>query len=95
MKREIVSQPAGVAKPGVLALARSTGSPLLPVAAAATPAWCPRSWDRLLVPLPFARVRIVYADPLSVPADADSLEGARRQLTTRLDAAGAHAARIP
>jgi lysophospholipid acyltransferase (LPLAT)-like uncharacterized protein len=77
--------PAGVTKRGVVAAARRTGRSVLPVGAIAQRAWRIGSWDRLLVPRPFARVRVSYSDPESVPED-DSLEAVGRRLASRLDA---------
>ncbi|HEX6133931.1 MAG TPA: lysophospholipid acyltransferase family protein [Longimicrobiales bacterium] len=56
-------------KPGVIQLAQITGAPLVPVAAAASRAWWFTSWDRFLVPRPFARLHVAYADPIFVPRD--------------------------
>lgn len=56
--------PARSAKPGAAFAAMRTGAVIVPVAAGATRAWRLRSWDRLMVPAPFARVRIVYGEPL-------------------------------
>lgn len=56
--------PARRAKPGAAFAAMRTRAVIVPVAAGATPAWRLRSWDRLLVPAPFAKVRIVYGEPL-------------------------------
>jgi len=61
--------PARRARPGALALARTTGSPLLPVAAVASPCWRLGSWDRLRLPWPGARVVVVVGEAL--PAEAD------------------------
>ncbi|MEX0907748.1 MAG: lysophospholipid acyltransferase family protein [Gemmatimonadota bacterium] len=58
-------------KPGVLQLAQLTGAPLIPVAAAATRAWWFESWDRFLVPKPFARIAVSYGEPMLVPRTAD------------------------
>lgn len=77
--------PARRAKPGLLAAARRTGAPILPVAAHARPAFAARSWDGFLVPLPFARVRIVYGPPLRVEAHERSLAGAQDRLEAALD----------
>ncbi len=79
--------PARHAKPGVLALARGTGAPLYPLAIAARPALRLSSWDRTLVPLPFARVLCLYGEPLRVPGDAgpSELEDARLRLERDLD----------
>lgn len=79
--------PARQAKPGVLALARGTGAPLYPLAIAARPALRLGSWDRTLVPLPFARVICLYGEPLRVSRDAneEDLERARLRLDRELD----------
>lgn len=65
-------------KPGPLIAAQHTGLPLIPVSAAVDRAWELRSWDRFLVPKPFARIRIRVGDPVHVPAHAD-----RRELRAR------------
>jgi hypothetical protein len=74
--------PAGIVKPGVVAAARRSGAPILPVTAAADRAWRARSWDGLAVPKPFARVRVAYGAPWDPPAG--DLE-ACRELAIRLD----------
>ena len=81
--------PAFVVKPGVLALAAATGAPLVPVGIAARPALQLGSWDRALLPTPFARVFLHYGEPLEVPrsANAAALDAAREQLTEGLQRA--------
>jgi hypothetical protein len=86
--------PAGIAKAGAVALARATGARLVPIGIAAAPGIRFGSWDRTTLPLPFARVRIVFGAPLHVPEDAstDALESRRAQLEAelhRLDALAA------
>lgn len=73
--------PRRVVKPGILAAAARSGAWVLPIHAEADRCWRLRSWDRFVVPRPFARVRIGYGDPFRVPAGSD-LE------TAALDAAG-------
>jgi len=53
-------------KGGVLRAARLGGAYVVPLHAGAERAWRLRSWDRLLVPRPFARVRIAYGAPFLV-----------------------------
>lgn len=62
--------PAGVFKPGALAVAQATGLPIVPVALAASGGWRFRSWDGFLVPHPLSRIRIEYGAPRWVPRDA-------------------------
>jgi len=78
--------PSGVAKPGIVALARATGARLVPVGVAAAPVWRFGSWDRARLPRPFARVRCVYGEPLSVPRDAspEALEADRAHFEAEL-----------
>ena len=47
-----------------------------------------RSWDQLIVPLPFARVLIEVGEPLAIPphASAEQLEDCRSELERRLAA---------
>jgi len=66
--------PAHTSKTGPVALARLTGRPLTPVRFDAWPAIRFRSWDRTLLPLPFARVQMTYGDPVEVPGDLDEAE---------------------
>ncbi len=56
-------------KPGVIAAARFTGLPIIPVAFSARPARRLGSWDRTLVPFPFSRGLFVCGEPLRVARD--------------------------
>ncbi|HEX2165599.1 MAG TPA: lysophospholipid acyltransferase family protein, partial [Longimicrobiales bacterium] len=60
-------------KPGVLQLAQLTGVPIVPLAAAASRSWWFVSWDRFLIPQPFARLHVEYGDPIFVSRDAGDL----------------------
>jgi lysophospholipid acyltransferase (LPLAT)-like uncharacterized protein len=62
--------PYRVPKPGALIVGRASGLPLLPWGLAARPAVRLRRWDRYVVPLPFARIRLVEAKPIRVARDA-------------------------
>jgi hypothetical protein len=85
--------PAGVAKPGAVQLGRATGLPIVPGAWCARPVWRFRSWDRTMVPLPFARIVFAFSESLLVPPSADAAEMTRLQneLTRRLADARARA----
>jgi lysophospholipid acyltransferase (LPLAT)-like uncharacterized protein len=83
-------------KPGVLQLAQLTGVPLVPVAAAASRSWWFVSWDRFLVPQPFARLHVAYGNPVQVPRQtADLADVAARteatlgELMARVESAAA------
>ena len=76
----------GRVQPGAVALAKRTGHALLPVAAAADRRRRVDSWDRFEIPLPGARVRILYGEPVFVPPGADraEMEACRRRLEADL-----------
>jgi lysophospholipid acyltransferase (LPLAT)-like uncharacterized protein len=78
--------PAGIAKPGIVALARHSATPIQPVALAARPALRLGSWDRSIVPLPFARVVCAFGKPMESGGTGDeSPEDARaRDVSRRL-----------
>ena len=75
--------PRGVLKPGPILTAQRTGLPILPVSAGATRGWTFNSWDRMLVPKPFSRVRVCYGEPYRVDPDED-VETARLALENEL-----------
>lgn len=50
--------PRGVPKPGYLSLCSTTGARLFVVTATASSSLKFKSWDRMFIPLPFARIRI-------------------------------------
>lgn len=74
--------PRYAAKPGVIHLAKATGAPIFPATYAASRALRLRSWDRLIIPLPFSRVTIAVGDPVRVSraAAAEQMEEHRLRL---------------
>jgi len=78
--------PRGSVKVGLIRLAATAGRSIQPVLGAARPAKEFRSWDRFLLPWPFARVVVNYAEPMAVPADADAAtcERLARELEVRI-----------
>jgi lysophospholipid acyltransferase (LPLAT)-like uncharacterized protein len=70
-------------KVGVVVLAQMSGAAILPLGFASTRAWRLRSWDRMLVPKPFARVMVWVGAPQSVPRDVE-LEMERQRLESHL-----------
>jgi lysophospholipid acyltransferase (LPLAT)-like uncharacterized protein len=62
--------PAHVFAPGAAIAAQRTGASILPTRASASRAWRLKSWDRFLVPKPFARVDVVYGTPTTVEASS-------------------------
>ena len=60
--------PAESFAPGALVAAQRADCYILPVAIFARPAWRLGSWDRFMIPKPFARVTIAYGEPSKVLA---------------------------
>ena len=69
--------PARRTKPGALFLAAQLGWPVVPIAFAARPRKELRTWDRFILPAPFAKVGIVSGEPLAIDRDASDDELAR------------------
>lgn len=72
--------PALTFQPGALVAAQRAGVPVVAMSVHVDRAWRLRSWDRFIVPKPFARVTIAWGDPMivggSTPREAAS-ESAR------------------
>jgi lysophospholipid acyltransferase (LPLAT)-like uncharacterized protein len=68
---------------GLIVLAAATGAPIVPLAFAARPARRLASWDRFLIPMPFARAAVVFGAAATVPRGADR-EAARADVERAL-----------
>lgn len=79
--------PPRVAKVGTVLSARDAGVPIIPVVWSADRCWVLNSWDRYMIPKPFARVAVYYGEPIWVPprVRGEALEGCRRLLEDRLN----------
>lgn len=82
--------PANQAKSGSLLLAQMTRAPLLPMSFSASRYWQLGSWDRLIIPKPFARITLVIGAPIEV-ARGDDVEARAAVLTEQLGALDDHA----
>ncbi len=77
--------PAHVAKPGAVILARESGLPIRPWAFALRPAVRLRGrWDRMLLPLPFSRIRVLLGEPLRI-GPRDPLRPRLAELQSAMD----------
>ena len=74
--------PAREVKNGVIIIARDSGAPAIPVTWGADRCWILNSWDRLMIPKPFARIVFHYGEPVRVPesANGEEIERYRRTL---------------
>jgi lysophospholipid acyltransferase (LPLAT)-like uncharacterized protein len=71
--------PSGVVQQGIMLMAKKSGAALVPVGVAADRRWLAPTWDRYMVPKPFAKCLMVFGDPVSLSPDVDdvALEEAR------------------
>jgi lysophospholipid acyltransferase (LPLAT)-like uncharacterized protein len=64
--------PARVAKKGMIVLAMETGLPILPVIWSAPRVWTSqKSWDKTMVPMPFAPITINLINPITIPPNLE------------------------
>lgn len=72
---------------GIVALARKSGRPIVPVAVTCSRRIDLNSWDRSSIGLPFGTTALVIGAPIHVAPDADdfAVETARRAVETELD----------
>jgi lysophospholipid acyltransferase (LPLAT)-like uncharacterized protein len=83
--------PARVSQAGAMIAAARAQTVIVPAAVHAAAAWRLGSWDRFLVPRPFARVTVAYGEPLHL-SGMTAREAAAQ--TARLDDAMTEAAGI-
>jgi lysophospholipid acyltransferase (LPLAT)-like uncharacterized protein len=76
--------PAMTFAPGALVAAQRSDSFILPVAASADRAWRLRSWDKFMIPKPFARVTVAYGAPAKVIATTSRAAAEERSRFERL-----------
>jgi lysophospholipid acyltransferase (LPLAT)-like uncharacterized protein len=66
--------PARVFSPGAAVAAQRAGVPIVPLYVTASSAWRFKSWDRFMIPKPFAKVLVTLGEPTEVrgstPAEA-------------------------
>jgi len=74
-------------KPGIITMARLSGVPIIPVCYSTQRKRFIKSWDRLLVPFPFGRGKVIWGEPVHVSKDIDrdGEERVRVDLETRMN----------
>ena len=72
---------------GPIRLAKLTGVPLMPCTFAVRNHKQLNSWDKLVVPLPFGKGKIIWGTPVTVPADADErmIEHIRERIESEMN----------
>ena len=83
-------------QPGIIALARLSGAPIVPATYAVSRRVAADSWDRFVIALPFSRGVYLWGQPIHVAADADAddMEESRCLLEERLNTLTADADRM-
>jgi lysophospholipid acyltransferase (LPLAT)-like uncharacterized protein len=74
--------PVYEATPGVIFLAQKSGAPIVPIHMEYSSCWRMKSWDRFIVPRPFATLRAIFGAPISIRplSDAGQFEAERLRL---------------
>lgn len=62
------------AKPGPVFLAKLTGNPILPFLIEPKSCWTIKSWDKLQIPKPFTRARLIIAEPIPVEQELSEVQ---------------------
>jgi lysophospholipid acyltransferase (LPLAT)-like uncharacterized protein len=71
-------------KPGIVALAKKTGYPIVPISYSGSKIKVFSSWDRFILPYPFSTCRIIYGKPVVVPKTGDPEE--ENEMVVKLEA---------
>jgi lysophospholipid acyltransferase (LPLAT)-like uncharacterized protein len=74
--------PAYELGPGIIFLAQKTGAPIVPINMEYSSCWRVKSWDRFIIPRPFARVRVIIGQPHRIRSTStpEELENERLRL---------------
>lgn len=85
--------PRYVAKFGPVALSKNTGAPIRCFYVGLSRAWELHTWDRLMIPKPWARAYVRFSAPIVVPAGADDaqMKEMYRQMQSALERVQAYA----
>jgi len=69
---------------GIVFLAQKSGAPVVPIHMEYSSCWRMKSWDRFVVPRPFAKLRAIFGAPIHVPptttTDAEQFETERQRI---------------
>lgn len=78
--------PSKVVQGGIMVMAKKAGAWLVPCGVSARPRFLANSWDRYMVPYPFARCLLNFGEPISVPSDAsdEQVEEIRQKLQAEI-----------
>ncbi|MDY6934466.1 MAG: lysophospholipid acyltransferase family protein [Spirochaetota bacterium] len=79
--------PFGKIKPGLFAMAKHSGMPLLPTIVSSEKKWTFNSWDNFIIPKPFSKIIVRFDREVYIPKDINQerLEEMINQMECRLD----------
>lgn len=93
MTADVPPGPARKAGEGIITLARLSGRPIIPLAAATSRYHAFKTWSRLTLNLPFSKLSFAMGETIRVPRNAspEELEALRQKLEDELNATTARA----
>lgn len=79
--------PRRVVKPGISIVSARSGFPVVPFAVTASKGWRFKSWDRFVLPKPFARILVACGDPIAPPQNKEraAIEKQRADIDEQLN----------
>lgn len=80
-----------IPRAGLIRIAQFTGQPIVPAITSAQKKWTFNSWDRFMVPKPFSRVIIRFADPIHIPSQMSPLQFEQQRRAVKKHLAGLYA----
>jgi lysophospholipid acyltransferase (LPLAT)-like uncharacterized protein len=81
-------EPARIIEPGMLLLAQKTDALILPMTISGTKLITfRRIWDQMIIPMPFSKIIVDFAQPIEVPSaiSKDEREGLRQEVEVALN----------
>ena len=66
--------PSHIVHPGAIFLAEKSGCSIIPAGVSAWPRWELPTWDRYIIPMPFARAALIYGAPIHIPPSMTDAE---------------------
>ncbi|MEI8313476.1 MAG: lysophospholipid acyltransferase family protein [Verrucomicrobiota bacterium] len=72
--------------PGVILLAQTTGTPIVPIHASFSRCFRMKTWDGFIIPLPFSTISVTVAEQINIPKNLgeEEFERARKNLEDHL-----------
>ncbi|MBA3957720.1 MAG: DUF374 domain-containing protein [Parachlamydiaceae bacterium] len=72
-------------KPGVAVASCASGAKIVPLTWSASRFWQLKSWDRLIIPKPFARIKVIFGEPVALTGKPEENLSDLQQLLLDLD----------